>query len=243
MSSGNRPLGPAAMAAQSRGKLDQYGGSSSIRSGSGAGLVIMDPSKNPSVRGPSKHIQKMVETSQTNEKFKNLLKVKIADREKEKAEKEFGSKPEEFVTSAYLKKRDESLKLGRDLESQERTSEKRDVTNMFRHMLGTGSFARSNYVPVSGTVNADAKRSKPVEITKGLETTLSEEVPKELVEKVLSRVVPESANDVARAIERKAHQDTFRIIEQIEQVESVDRDEAIKSAKERYLERKRQKLQ
>ncbi len=239
-----KPLGPAAMAARSKGRVDTYGtrNGASVANTNTAGLVIMNPNKDPSVKGPSKHIQKMVETSQVNDKFRNLLKVRIADKEKQKAEIEFGSKPEEFLTSAYMKKREESIKLGQELEAQESASSKRDVTNMFRQMLGSGQYTRSNYTPVADQKDLNIAASSAREINR--ERPLDKaDVSRDMVTKVLSKVVPESAENVAKAIERRVHMDTFRIMEQIDKVESVDRTEAIKIAKERYLERKRQKLQ
>ena len=111
------PLGPAAIAASlQKAPPDSAHITPSTKV---AGLVMMDPSKDPSVKGVSKHIARMKETSEVNEKFKNLLKVKVADREKAKAEEEFGQAPEEFITGAYLKQKQQSLELEKQLEANQ----------------------------------------------------------------------------------------------------------------------------
>ena len=108
------PLGPAAVAARGSSSLSIERKAASVAAVSRPGLVKLAEPKSAEERNP-KHIQRMVETSQVNEKFKNLLKIKIAEKDKAKAEEEFGTKPEEFVTLAYLKQRQESLALEQDL--------------------------------------------------------------------------------------------------------------------------------
>ena len=210
-----------------------------------AGLIKLDADKDPSVRVQSKHIGKMVETAKVNDTFRNLLKMKIADRDKDKAEAEFGARPEEFVTSAYLKQKQASVELEKQLEAKEAGGDgKKDVSNMFREMLGSGSYARTNVV-------AEIVRPKdPVTHTVVGKTSdaalASSEPSREMVERVLHKVAPDGGKEVAKAIEDKARQEALRIIGQIDQMAEDDdetsRLEARMSAKERFLMRKRQKL-
>ena len=205
-----------------------------------AGLVMVNPAKDPSVRGEAKHIQRMVETAHVNEKFKNLLRIKTAERDKDKAEAEFGERPQEFVTSAYLKQKEESLRLERELEASER--QKKDMSIMFREMLGSGQYARSKFVDPAAEP-AVASADKPVVVAQS--TIDPVEPSKELTKKVLEKLVSEESKEVTRAIQEKARQEGFRIVDQIEQLVEHDgdesREEARLSAKERYLQRKRQR--
>ena len=201
-----------------------------------AGLVVLGQVQ----RSESRHISRMVETAQVNAKFKNLMKMKRADREKDKCEAEFGERPEEIVTKAYLKQKEESLRLEKELEASE--SKKRDMTNMFREMLESGSYARSKYV--------DAK-SEGVE-TMSLLARITEPVQREgdvkvqLVEKVLEKIVTQETKEAVKAVEQQAKLDALKIIQQIDMLEGgedeLDREEARMSAKERYLQRKKLKL-
>ena len=203
-----------------------------------AGLVII---REPTTeRGEAKHISRMVETAQVNEKFKNLLRMKIADREKDKAELEFGVRPEEIVTKAYLKQKEESLRLERELEASE--SKKKDLSNMFREMLESGSYARSKFVDT-------AAQEHKVEESLLSRITAKQDQPEvsgEMVKKVLEKIVPESTKEVTRAVEEQARQEAFKIVEQLDKLEGAqdeeDREEARMSAKERYLQRKKQRL-
>jgi hypothetical protein len=208
-----------------------------------SGLVILHPEKDPGVRGESKHISRMVETSQVNDRFKNLLKMKTAEREKEKAEAEFGQRPDEFVTKAYLKQKEENLRLEKELEAREST--KKDLTNMFREMLGSGSYARTNVVDTTKESHSTSVSSEILGRIAGTTEDKSLEPSKELVEKVLSKLVPESAEEVQRAIHQQAKQEALRIVQQIEhlvdQEDEEDKQLARQSAKERYLARKRQR--
>ena len=202
-----------------------------------SGLVIInEPSAQ---KAESKHIARMVETAQVNEKFKNLLKMKTAEREKVQAEAEFGARPQEFVTSSYLKQREESLRLERELENRESDLKKRDVSNMFREMLESGNYARSHFVDTNAVKNPQENILDKVVV----------EVPdfdERLAEKILKTVVPEDAKEVARALEQQARDEALRIVSQLDQLadrtDVVDREETILSAKERYLQRKRQRI-
>lgn len=217
---------------------DKRTASSSSVDTSQAGLVII---KEPVIeRGEAKHISRMVETAQVNEKFKNLLKMKIAQREKDKAESEFGVKPEEIITKAYLKQKEESIRLERELEASE--SKKKDLSNMFREMLESGSYARSKFVDIA------AQEHKMEESLLSRITAKEEqhEVSQEMVKKILEKIVPESSKEVTRAVEEQARQEAFKIVDQLDKLEGAhddeDRQEARISAKERYLKRKKQRL-
>ena len=214
-----------------------------------SGLVILDTSKDPTMKGASKHISKMVETSQVNDKFKNLLKMKIAERDKDKAEIEFGTRPEEFITGAYLKQKEENVRLEQELELRESSEKKRNVSNLFRDMLSSGSYARSNYVGEEKPVATSVSSAILSKVVKDDENTKS--VPsKELVEKVLAKIVPESAEEVSRVIHQQAINEAKRIVDQLDKLVTneeeggeEERVDARQSAKERYLERKRRKLE
>ncbi len=199
-----------------------------------AGLVVFGDVQ----RGQSKHINRMVETAQVNEKFKNLLKIKISEREKDKAETEFGERPEEIITKAYLKQKEESLRLERELEASE--SKKRDMTSMFREMLESGSYARSNFQDTH-SVKIEEKS-----LLQKISETPSEVEP-ETVKRILEKVVTEESKQVVRAVEQHAKVEALKIIQQIESLEGDDeggdREQSRLSAKERYLQRKRQKMQ
>jgi hypothetical protein len=182
-----------------------------------------------------KHIQRMVETSQVNEKFKNLLKMKMAEKDKVKAEEEFGSKPEEFITSAYQKQREESLALEKELEAKESSFKKRDMTNLFREMLDSGSYARSNF-----------QENKIVEEPRKSVDKLKVEVKSDSVQRVLDKVVSEESKEVVKAIEQRTKLDVLKIVQQVEEIVGNEDDEGEiqarrMSAKERFLERKRQR--
>jgi len=232
-------LGPAAIAARNSGKSET---SSSTKSLTRAGLVLTNenPSAGGNRKGESKHIQRMVETSQVNEKFKNLLRIKISEKEKVKAEEEFGQRPEEFITSAYNKKREESLALEKELEAKESMNAKRDMKNLFKEMLDSGSYARSNYVEPRkvGGNDAEAKVISPDAYLSAASTELAPE----MVKKVLEKIVPESTREVASLVEEQARMDVLKIVQQLDIQESEDREEARMSAKERYLMRKKQRL-
>jgi hypothetical protein len=182
----------------------------------------------------------MVETSEVNDKFKNLLRMKISEKEKAKAEEEFGQRPEEFITSAYIKKREESLLLEKELEAKESLQKKRDMTNLFKEMLDSGSYARSNFIdPTEPTIVSpiDIKTAKSVS-----DAQPEVIVPATLVKTVLEKVVPESSREVVTLIEEQAKMEAFKIVKQLEaNVEDDDREEARVSAKERYLQRKKAK--
>ena len=204
-----------------------------------AGLVMVNPPKDASVKSEAKHIQRMVETAQVNEKFKNLLKMKVAERDKDKAEAEFGERPQEFVTAAYRKQKEESLRLERELEASE--TQKRDMSNLFREMLGSGQYARTKF----DTTVEKASTDKPLVVEANVPAERAE--PSEaLVKKVLEKVVSEDSKEITRAIHEKARLEAFRIVDQIEQLvendEEGSKEEARISAKERYLQRKRQRL-
>jgi hypothetical protein len=194
-----------------------------------AGLVILgDPNLQ---RGEAKHINRMRETAQVNETFKNLMRIKIADREKSKAEEEFGSRPEEVVTKAYLEKKEESLRLEQELLASETT--KKDMTNLFRDMLDSGQYARTN-------LETTKQQVKPSLLDKISKPPAAEAVDTS-IKKVMEKIVPESAKEVSRAVEQQAKLEAVRIIEQLDQIEE-DRDQVRLSAKERYLARKKQRV-
>lgn len=216
-----------------------------------AGLVIINTANRPGVTGDKpepKHIARMVETAQVNEKFKDLLKMKTAEREKVQAESEFGARPEEFVTSSYLKKREENLRLERELEARESESKKRDVSNMFKEMLGSGQYARTQYVDSTACVNkkGDARLLEKI-------TVDQDEQQLRLAEKVLREVVPEDSKEVAKALERQAREEALRIVSQLDNLmettgngdmgDDVKEEAAIVSAKQRYMQRKKQRLE
>lgn len=213
-----------------------------------AGLVILDASKDPTIKAESKHIARMVETAEVNDKFKNLLKMKTAQREKDKAESEFGARPEEFITTAYLKQKEESLRLEKELEARESSAKKRDVASMFKEMLDSGSYARTHYSDSTKQAGTDESVSKDIlsKIVKPAEATVAPTT--EQVQKVLSKVVPESAAEVTKIIHEKAKEEALKIIQQIdllgvdEDENHATRDESRMSAKERYLQRKRRKI-
>lgn len=231
------PLGPAAIAASlQKAPPDSAHITPSTKV---AGLVMMDPSKDPSVKGVSKHIARMKETSEVNEKFKNLLKVKVADREKAKAEEEFGQAPEEFITGAYLKQKQQSLELEKQLEANESQTKKKDVANLFKELLGSGSYARTNFQQPK-----DQESSKPTQPLPEVTSVAPPEIPAGLVKRVLDKIVPESSAEVAKAIEERAKLNVLKIVEQIAAIPDLeDREEIRMNAKERYLERKRLKQQ
>ena len=237
------PLGPAAVAARGGSSTSSFEkNATGVSAISRPGLVLLGDQKSDHQK-TSKHIQRMVETSQVNEKFKNLLKIKIAEKEKVKAEEEYGSKPEEFVTSAYLKQRQESLALERELEAKESNMKKRDMTNLFREMLDSGSYARSNFHEVKTDVGA-IKVDRSVGLT---ESAQKAEITPEQVQKILDKVVPEESKEISKAIEKRTRIDVMKIVQQVEEIvgneggeEEVE--ERRMSAKQRYLERKRQKL-
>lgn len=204
-----------------------------------AGLVVVG-SGPVGVRGQAKHIARMQETAQVNEKFKNLMKMKTAEREKDKIESEFGSRPEEIVTKAYLKQKEESLRLERELAASE--TGKRDLKNMFREMLDSGSYARTKFVDPT----AEHRTEKSL-LEKIQEPQLRPvEVTHETVQKVMEKVVPESTKETARAVQEQAKLEALKIVQRIELLEGPeheeDKEQARLSAKERYLQRKRQKL-
>ena len=213
-----------------------------------AGLVILDASKDFSVKAESKHIARMVETAEVNDKFKNLLKMKTAQREKDKAESEFGARPEEFITTAYLKQKQESLRLEKELEARESSEKKRDIANMFKEMLDSGSYARTHYADSTKQAGTGESVSKDIlsKIVKSAEATVAPTA--EQVQKVLSKVLPESSAEVTKIIHEKAKEEALKIIQQIDQLgvdedeDHASRGESRMSAKERYLQRKRRKI-
>ena len=217
-----QPLGPAAVAAMRVGSSSSTASTQQADT-SKSGLVILGE---PITGSSSKHISKMVETSEVNAKFKNLLKIKIADREKDKAQIEFGQRPEEFITSNYVRQKQESLQLEIELKARE-SGGNRDVQNLFKDMLESGSYARSNYVTEK-------------KITK-LENQPVINPSTQQVKHVLSKIVPQDAHEVTRAMEERARLEAMKIIERIQ--ENDIRDESRISAKEKYLQRKRQRLQ
>jgi hypothetical protein len=221
-------LGPAGLAAKQLGRSSEER-SMKTESLTRPGLVLT--TKDMSRRGESKHIQRMMETSEVNEKFKNLLRMKVSEKEKLRAEEEFGQRPEEFITSAYIKKREESLQLEKELEGKE--SKSRDIKNLFKEMLESGAYARSNYT----------SPPKPLVPTKP-ESLAPAAIPITVVKTVLEKVVPQSSREVASLIEEKAKMEAFKIVEQLEANggDEVDREQARLSARERYMQRKKQKL-
>jgi hypothetical protein len=75
----------------------------------------------------------------------------------------------------------------------------------------------------------------------------SVEVSSELVQKVLEKVVSGEAKEVAKAIEERTRIDVMKIVRQVDEIvgneaEEEDAEERRRSAKERFLERKRQKM-
>ena len=237
------PLGPLgeALKGNNNTTTSHTRGQDSVPS-SRPGLVVMGQVGS---NRESKHIQRMVETSQVNEKFKNLLKIKIADKEKAKAEEEFGSRPEEIVTSAYVKQRQESLALEKELEAKESNMKKKDMTNMFREMLESGSYARTNYHEPSVRSETSVGQS---DLNKSRGKMESVQVSEELVKKVLDKVVSEETKEVAKAIEARTRMDVMKIVQQVEEIvgndDQLEEDAETRrmSAKERYLARKRQKM-
>ena len=197
------------------------------------GLVMMDPTKDPTIRREAKHIAKMKETSQVNETFKNLLKVKIADREKILATDEFGSAPEEIITGAYRKQKEASLQLEKELVNKE--GGKSNVSNLFREMLGSGSYSRTNYHQPQDVLKPTTT------IMPGPEPIVKNEANElEITKKILEKIGP--TPEVTRAINERAKLDVLKIVEQISHLED-NRAETRLSAKERYLARKKAKIE
>ena len=195
---------------------------------SNPGLVMMG---DPTI-GVSKHINRMKETAQVNEKFKTLLAVKTADREKRNLQVEFGSAPEEFITSAYRKQKEASLALEKELEQSESGG---DVAKFYKQMLQSGNYARSNFTQVEDV----AQKAELPDLIPPVSVAVAD------VEKVLSKIVPESATQVVKEIKSRAKTDALKIVEQIANQfeESEDPEERRKLAKQKYLERKRAKLE
>jgi hypothetical protein len=206
-----------------------------------AGLVVIG-SGPVGERGEAKHIARMKETAEVNEKFKNLLKIKVAEREKDKAEAEFGERPEEIVTKAYLKQKEESLRLERELQAGE--SSKRDVSKMFREMLDSGHYARTNYVEESTSKTSEKSLLERIKLPEPERVDVSAEQ----VKKVLEKIVPEATKETARAVQEQAKIEASKIIEQLQRLdagadEEGDREQARLSARERFLQRKKQRIE
>lgn len=209
-----------------------------------AGLVVLSE-KSSKEKSESKHIARMVETAQVNEKFKNLLKMKTAQRELSQAESELGARPQEFLTASYLKQREENLRLERELEAGESQRKKRDVSNLFREMLGSGHYSRTQFVDPSTATEPSRGGATDLlqRISQGDDI---HELDPLFAEKVLRRVVPEDAKEVSQALEQQAREEALRIVNQLDKLaqdtEQIERDETILSAKERYMLRKKQRI-
>ena len=119
------------------------------------------------------------------------------------------------------------------------------MTNLFREMLDSGSYARTNFHDPNIKLETVNKVEKTVDLDHQGKAI---EVSPELVQKVLDKVVPEESKAVTKAIEERTRIDVMKIVQQVEDIVGneggeEETEERRMNARERYLQRKRQKLE
>ncbi|KAF4676663.1 hypothetical protein FOL47_005614 [Perkinsus chesapeaki] len=217
----------------------------------------------------SRHMEHILLTADHRAKETDLIKMKFNRKEREKAKEEIGDEGEAFVTGAYIKKQEELKRFEERLkmESKEQEGEQRSSQNFLRNLLSSGRFARSNANEADREKadEEDQEKAEALDDTdKGAKSkgnkTKEQGVLKEVEEeggkvkldaipKVLPSYIPKDRSGAIMGSEEQLAKQTLQAnMKALEQVESAmsaesNLEDRVMSAKERYLARKKRKLE
>ena len=199
------------------------------------GLVILNQPS--AVRGPSKYITRMKETTAERSQFHELMQMKFYQKEKDKLREESGGvEPVVFVTKAYKSALGNASVFAKSLEQKE--GQKGSMSSLFRNILNSSD--RATQMQSNDTVQDELKDDHSAKDE-------SAEFPVIPSEKVLNAIAPTDKPILGTTdqIGRQARLEALKVIAQLENLhhEEESRDDKIAAAKARYLARKKQKLE
>ena len=231
---------------------------SDIKKGREATLREKDGEK---IERKSRYIAQLKEAADFRKREQDVTYERRLMKEREKEDELYGDK-EKFVTSAYRKKLEEDEKWKKEeLEREQREKErevqgKSDMTSFYANLMnrnvatGGDTATHSRKAPEPKLVHSQTvvaqNEKKEEEKAKAIETIDQKtKVSRGDENKLPANAIERTAGDDKRLVEEKSKDNVQKeaaVSEQVAAQKQVDREEKAKSARERYLARKRKDL-
>ena len=209
----------------------------------------------------SRYIAQLKEAADFRKREQDVTYERRLMKEREKEDELYGDK-EKFITSAYRKKLEEDEKWKKEeLEREQREKErevqgKSDMTSFYANLMnrnvatGGDTATHSRKAPEPKLVHSPAvvaqNEKKEEEKAKAIETIDQKtKVSRGDENKLPANAIERTAGDDKRLVEEKSKDNVQKeaaVSEQVAAQKQVDREEKAKSARERYLARKRKDL-
>ena len=209
----------------------------------------------------SRYIAQLKEAADFRKREQDVTYERRLMKEREKEDELYGDK-EKFVTSAYRKKLEEDEKWKKEeLEREQREKErevqgKSDMTSFYANLMnrnvatGGDTATHSRKAPEPKLVHSQTvvaqNEKKEEEKAKAIETIDQKtKVSRGDENKLPANAIERTAGDDKRLVEEKSKDNVQKeaaVSEQVAAQKQVDREEKAKSARERYLARKRKDL-
>ena len=209
----------------------------------------------------SRYIAQLKEAADFRKREQDVTYERRLMKERENEDELYGDK-EKFITSAYRKKLEEDEKWKKEeLEREQREKErevqgKSDMTSFYANLMnrnvatGGDTATHSRKAPEPKLVHSPAvvaqNEKKEEEKAKAIETIDQKtKVSRGDENKLPANAIERTTGDDKRLVEEKSKDNVQKeaaVIEQVAAQKQVDREEKAKSARERYLARKRKDL-
>ena len=209
----------------------------------------------------SRYIAQLKEAADFRKREQDVTYERRLMKEREKEDELYGDK-EKFITSAYRKKLEEDEKWKKEeLEREQREKErevqgKSDMTSFYANLMnrnvatGGDTATHSRKAPEPKLVHSPTvvaqNEKKEEEKAKAIETfDQKTKVSRGDENKLPANAIERTAGDDKRQVERESKDNVQKeaaVREQVAAQKQVDREEKAKSARERYLARKRKDL-
>ena len=229
-----------------------------IKKGREATLREKDGEK---IERKSRYIAQLKEAADFRKREQDVTYERRLMKEREKEDELYGDK-EKFITSAYRKKLEEDEKWKKEeLEREQREKErevqgKSDMTSFYANLMnrnvatGGDTATHSRKAPEPKLVHSQTvvaqNEKKEEEKAKAIETIDQKtKVSRGDENKLPANAIERTAGDDKRLVEEKSKDNVQKeaaVSEQVAAQKQVDREEKAKSARERYLARKRKDL-
>jgi coiled-coil domain-containing protein 55 len=229
-----------------------------IKKGREATLREKDGEK---IERKSRYIAQLKEAADFRKREQDVTYERRLMKERENEDELYGDK-EKFITSAYRKKLEEDEKWKKEeLEREQREKErevqgKSDMTSFYANLMnrnvatGGDTATHSRKAPEPKLVHSPTvvaqNEKKEEEKAKAIETIDQKtKVSRGDENKLPANAIERTTGDDKRLVEEKSKDNVQKeaaVIEQVAAQKQVDREEKAKSARERYLARKRKDL-
>jgi len=217
------------------------------------GLFV--PAGGPKVDGRSNYIEKLQKVMERREIEKEIIEQRVINRERKKDQELFGEK-EVFVTSAYKERLKERKQFEVEMLEKDRVDAARDAAKMehglgfaalhrtfldredAQHAAGVGGYEKAGPSVAKQEVKEEVTETAASELQRDPKTK-KEEVKEEIKDEEQEAKVAPPPSKKLKQLTAEEEEAARQEQEALKAREKVEREDKAKSARERYLARKK----